>query len=288
MTRFDGSGFGFHAVVLAGILLLSGCAGTSTSVVNSYEVPSAVDLKVVMRIVEESTAQALGGPVTMIERTMPSALPLVASPATVERRHRVLDGLGRVVIPHIHCPGSIATVEKLLAGSSGLRMVAACISPTQTATFIQLVEAAADEKRGSTPAAASLEPSKPSAISLVGRLLLARLSGGHSVGSPAAVTAGVGFLSKAHLIAEEDGTSEKQGKGSGSIAVPLVCFAPRTDSVSVRTGPDGSVAVDTINRGLIVDVESPVHTDYVHVETREGVAGWVKRSDLRWQPCPIG
>ena len=294
MTRFNGSGFCFSAVLLASLFLLSGCASSSASAVNSYAVPSTVDLKLVMDIVEQSTAQVLGSPVTMIEGTMPSVLPFVASPALVERRHRVLDGLGRVTIPHIHCPGSIATMEKLLAGNSGLRIVAACISPTRTGTFIQLVEADGDEARRSTPAAASSEPSKRSTISSVGRLLLERLSGSHSAGSPAAVTEVGRYLPKSHLVVEEDEIAEsmqykeqEQGTGPLLIAVPLVCFVPRTESISVRTGPDDRITGDTINAELIVDVESPVNTGYVHVETREG-GGWVKRSDLRRQPCPIG
>ena len=69
--------------------------------------------------------------------------------------------------------------------------------------------------------------------------------------------------------------------------MPLVCFAPRTPSLSVP-GPDDSRTVDTLKTELIVDVERPINTGYVHVETRDGVAGWVKRSDVRWTPCPIG
>ena len=293
MKHLDASDFGFCAVSLAGIFLLSGCASTPASVVSSYEVPATVDLKQVVDIVEQSTARVLGSPVTVTEGTMPSVLPLAASPAIVEQRRRILEGLGVVVIPHVDCPGSIATVEKLMAGNSGLRMVAACISPARTATFIQLVEAIADEEWTLTPAAASSEPPKSSAISSVGRLLLERLSGSRSVASPAAVTEVVGFLSESHIVAEEDGAaksrrSKVQGAGPGSTAVPLVCFVPRTQSISIQTDPDSSMAADTLNTELIVDVESPISTGYVHVETREGVAGWVKRSDLRWTPCPIG
>jgi len=293
MKHLDASDFGLWAVWLASILLLSGCAGPVASVVNSYEVPATVDLKQVMDIVEQSTMRVLGSPVTMTEGTMPAVLPLDASPAIVERRHRVLEGLGLVVIPHVHCPGSIATVEKLIADSSGLRVVAACISPTRTTTFIQLVEAGADEDRKSTPAAASLESLKPSAISSVGRMLLERLSGGRSVENPAAVTTLVGFLSKSHLVAEEDGAaksmlSKEQGTGPAFAAVPLVCFAGRSEPTSFRTDPDSSMAVDILNTELIVEVESPINTGYVHVETREGLSRWVKRSDLQWKPCPIG
>lgn len=293
MKHLDASDFGFWAGWLASILLLSGCASPSALVVNSYEVPATVDLKQVMDIVEQSTVRVLGSPVTMTEGTMPAVLPLTASPAIVERRHRVLEGLGMVVIPHVHCPGSIATMEKLMAGISGLQVVAACISPTRTTTFIQLVEAATDEERRSTPAAASLESPKPSAISSVGRMLLERLSGGRSVENPAAVTEADGFLSKSHLVAEEDGAaksmhSKEQGTGPGSTAVPLVCFARRSEPTSFRTDPDSSMAVDILNTELIVEVESPISTGYVHVETRKGASGWVKRSDLQWKPCPIG
>lgn len=293
MRHLDGSDFGFWAVWLASILLLSGCVSTPAAVVHSYEVSATVDLKQVMDIVEQSTVRVLGNPVTVTEGTLPAMLPRAASPAIVERRHRVLEGLGMVVIPHVHCPGSIATVEKLMAGISGLRVVAACISPTRTATVIQLVEAATDEARTLTPAAASSEPAKTSVISSVGHLLLERLSGSRAVGNLAATAEALGFLSGSQPIAEEDGAtkhmaSDGGGAGPGSTAVPLVCFAPRTGPISVWTDPDSSMAVATLNTELIVDAESPISTGYVHVETREGVAGWVQRSDLRWKPCPIG
>jgi hypothetical protein len=293
MKHLDRSDSGFCAVSLAGILLLSGCASTSAAVMNSYEVPATVDLKQVMDIVEQSIARVLGNPVTVTEGTMPSALPPFASRVIVERKHRVLNGLGMIVIPHIHCSGSIATLEKLMAGDSGLRVMAACISPTRTTTVIQLVETTTDVERTLLPAATSSQRSKPSALSLVGRLLLERLSGGHSIESPTAVTEVGGVLSGSHPIAEEDGAardgeSKGQSAETGSVAVPLVCFVPRTQSLSVHTDPDSSRVATTLHTDLIVDVESPMNTAYVHVETREGVAGWVKRSDLRWKPCPIG
>lgn len=263
---------------LAILFLLPGCASRPASVVNAYEVPVTVDLKQVMDVVEQSTVRVLGGPVTVTEGALPAVLPLVASPALVERTRRTLDGLGVVVIPHIHCPGSIATVEKIMAGPSGLRIVAACISPTRTSTVIQLVEATAEEGR------------TLSAISSVGHMLLERLSGGRSIERPIVVTGTGGLLPKSHLVAEGDGaiTSMAQGAAPGFTAVPLVCFVPRTPSLSVQTGPDDSRTVDTLKTELIVDVESPINTGYVHVETRDGVAGWVKRSDVRWTPCPIG
>jgi hypothetical protein len=293
MKHLDRSDSGFCAVSLAGILLLSGCASTSAAVMNSYEVPATVDLKQVMDLVEQSIARVLGNPVTVTEGTMPSELPPFASRVIVERTHRVLNGLGMIVIPHIHCSGSIATLEKLTAGNSGLRMMAACISPTRTTTVIQLVETTTDRERTLLPAAASSQRSKPSALSLVGRLLLERLSGGHSIGSPPAVTEVVEVQSESRHVAEEEGAArdeESKGRsaGTGSAAVPLVCFAPRTEFLSLHTDPDSSRVAITLYTDLIVDVESPVNTDYVYVETREGVAGWVRRSDLRWKPCPIG
>jgi hypothetical protein len=263
---------------LAILFLLPACASRPASVVNAYGVPVTVDLKQVMDVVEQSTAQVLGRPVTVTEEALPAVLPVVASPAVVERTRRTLDGLGVVVIPHVHCPGSIATVEKLMAGHSGLRIVAACISPTQTATVIQLVEATAEEERTS------------SAISPVGAMILERLSGGRSIERPIVVTGMGGLLPESKLVAEgeEAITRMAQGAAPGFTAVPLVCFAPRTPSLEVQTGPEGSMTMDTLRTELIVNVESPINTGYVHVETRDGVAGWVKRSDVRWTPCPIG
>lgn len=292
MKHLDGSNCGFLAASLASLLLLAGCASTSVSVVNSYEVPATVDLKHVIDVVEQSTARVLGSPVTVTEGSMPAVLPQTATPAMVGQRHRALEGLGVVAIPHIQCPGAIATVEKLMAGPSGLRIVAACVSPTRTTTHIQLVETATDEAGMLTPAAASPEPTKPSVVSLVGRLLLERLSGGRSVENPAAVTEEVGLLSESPLVEKEDGTAEsmeakKRGAGPGSTAVPLVCFGPRTESVSVQADPQSNTVVDTLNTELIVDVEGPITTPYLYVETRKGVMGWVKRSDVQWKPCPI-
>jgi hypothetical protein len=278
MRQLNALDKGLCTLVLVSLFLLSGCAGRPASVVNAYEVPVTVDLKQVMDVVEQSTAQVLGRPVTITEGALPAVLPFVASPAVVERTRRTLDGLGVVVIPHIHCPGSIATVEKLLASHSGLRIVAACISPTQTATVIQLMKASAEEGRTS------------SAISSVGQVLLERLSGGRSIERPIVVTGMGGFLQESHFVAKGDGanTSMAPGAAPGFTAVPLVCFAPRTLFIAVQTGPDDSMTMDALKTELIVNVESPINTGYVHVETRDGVAGWVKRSDVRWTPCPIG
>jgi disulfide oxidoreductase YuzD len=46
--------------------------------------------------------------------------------------------------------------------------------------------------------------------------------------------------------------------------------------------------VDTLNAELIVYVESPIRTGCIHVETGKGIAGWMKRSDVRRKPCPTG
>ena len=85
MKQLGGSDFGFCALSLASILLLSGCASTPASLVNSYEVPATVDLKEVMDIVEQSTARVLGSPVTVTEGTMPAVLPLTAFDAVLRR-----------------------------------------------------------------------------------------------------------------------------------------------------------------------------------------------------------
>ena len=291
MRSLGGSDYGFCIIPVLCSLLLSGCVNTHASLVNSYEVPVTVDLKQVMDIVEQSAVRVLGTPVTVTEGAMPSLLPLFASPATIENRHRALEGLGEVVIPHVHCPGSVATVEKLMAALSAVRVVAACISPTRTTTVIQLIDATAGDGT-SIQVVAPPEPSNPSVISAIGRLLLERLSDGRAADNPVAAPKIAGTFLRADHTGQADretNTRDSRNDGSeGAIAVPFVCFAPRTDAISVHTEPDSHTVVHTLNTELFVDAESPISTGYIHVETREGVSGWVKRSELRWKHCPIG
>jgi hypothetical protein len=67
----------------------------------------------------------------------------------------------------------------------------------------------------------------------------------------------------------------------------LVCYAPNAKGVSVRDNPDSDTVVGTLDSELIVQEEDPSTYLFLHITTREGRAGWVKRTDVRWIPCPI-
>jgi hypothetical protein len=67
----------------------------------------------------------------------------------------------------------------------------------------------------------------------------------------------------------------------------LICYAPTTTGVSVRDNPDSDTVVGTLDMELIVHEEDPSTYLFLHITTREGRAGWVKRTDVRWIPCPI-
>ena len=70
-------------------------------------------------------------------------------------------------------------------------------------------------------------------------------------------------------------------------AVALVCFTPNAKGISVRDNPDDEAVVGTLDFEMIVQAEDPSTYSFLHITTREGQAGWVKRTDIRWLPCPI-
>ena len=159
---------------LAILFLLPGCASRPASVVNAYEVPVTVDLKQVMDVVEQSTAQVLGRPVTVTEGTLPAVLPVAASPAVVEQTRRTLDGLGVGGDPPYPLSGIHCHRGKTLGGPFGTRIVAAGSPPLELPRLFNWWKSP-QKKRGSS-----------SAISSVGHVLLERLSGGRSIERPIA------------------------------------------------------------------------------------------------------
>ena len=73
----------------------------------------------------------------------------------------------------------------------------------------------------------------------------------------------------------------------GANTAALVYYAPITNGVSVRDNPDSDTVVGTLDLELIVHEEDPSTYVFLHITIREGRVGWVKRTDIRWIPCPI-
>lgn len=292
------SAFSFSLIFFSA-WLVTGCAGTPASSPNfgvlqldAYEISTTVDVAHVISILEESTTHALDGAMAHTEGAMPASPPMTAPSPVIERKTRVLEGLGTVTIPSVRCPGSLATFHTLRAGQSGLHLVAACVSATQTGTVIHILEAAAEAADTTALMSRSLDHSDSSVVSLVGRLLVERLPAERMVGGRLVAGHGGEGVQATHPVMNDglnlNGT-EPLGKAIITVAsaVPLVCFGPKTDHVSIRSNPGSSTIVGRLDTELIVDREGPVSKSDIHVETSGGVDGWVKRSDLRWEPCPI-
>ena len=67
----------------------------------------------------------------------------------------------------------------------------------------------------------------------------------------------------------------------------LVCYAPNAKGVSVQDNPESDIVVGTLNSKLIMQEEDPSTYLFLHITTRGGRAGWIKRTDVRWIPCLI-
>lgn len=277
------------------LLILPACATTvssppDTSVSSlNYEVPGSIDVKTVVAILEASSTKVLKRPVTVDESTSATPTDDSADPIVVRERVVSLEGLGTVAIPSIICPGAFASLHSIMPSESGLRLIAGCIVGHEGATRVYLAEAATS---GETLIGFSPERPESIRLSQIGEGLIERLPQAHAIGSlniPVKRISNHSGITET-AVAETPLRSEETAGGrhgdTGIHTSPLVCFSPKQNSTAVHDHPGGTM-VGTLSSDLIVQPEDPSKNSFLRVTTQEGRAGWVKRSDVRWTPCPI-
>lgn len=282
-------------LVILVLLILPACATTLSSppvtTVSSlnYEVPGSVDVKTVVDILEASSTKVLERPMTVDEATSTTPAENPTAPIVLRERVVSLEGLGKVAIPSIICPGAFASLHSLMPSETGLRLIAGCVVGHEGATRVYLAEAATSDETlfGSSP-----EVAKSIRLSQIGKGLVERLPEAHVIGRSNIPVERISNHSSLAETATSEGLPRSEetavaGYGDTGIhASPLVCFSPKQNSTVVRDHPGGTM-VGTLHSDLIVQEEDPSKSSFLRVTTQEGRAGWVKRSDVRWTPCPV-
>jgi len=300
MNRVKNIDVGQLALVLIGLLVLPGCTMTSHSPATStivaslsYEIPVGADVKAVVDILEESSMKTLRKPATVDETALPHTPADAVGPVILQERLTSLEGLGEVVIPSIICPGALASMHTFVPSKGGLRLVASCVVVENNDTRIYLTDATTAETRGSVHDYPFQESAESSPIHLIGMVLTERLPGIHPLQPPNILIHRTSYstLEKSAAIKEGSGQAEAENAdGDRSItahATPLVCFAPKANGIAVSDNPGSNLVVGRLDKELIVQDENPSRNSFLHITTREGLRGWVKRSDVLWTPCPV-
>ena len=271
--------------VIGAALVLSGCAisasssGRSTVTASlSYEMPMDIDVKSVVDFLEATSVRALRGPVIVEEGVASFRSEDTIYPVTLQEKITALEGLGEVAIPSVSCPGALAAIHKLIPSEKGLRLVAGRVTIGVSATRIDLLDVTTGHTPESTHSALSLHATASSPILRIGAAFVEQFPAIHLIDTPdIPIRRGVNRGPDGAFV-------------SPSIphkAVALVCFGPNTKGISVRDNPDDEAAVGTLDFEMIVQAEDPSTYSFLHITTREGQADWVKRTDIRWLPCPI-
>lgn len=300
MNLIKNIGVGHVALVLIGLLALPGCTVTSRSPATStiaaslsYEIPASVDVKAVVDILEESSMETLRKPATVDETDVPHIPADTLRPVILQERVASLEGLGEVVIPSIICPGAVTSMHTLMPSKRGLRLVASCVVVDHSVTRVYLTDATTGEPRGSAHRYPFQETAESSPINLIGGILTERLPGIHPRQPPDILIHRTSYstLEKAATIEEGPGYAEGEtangNHDSTAHTMPAVCFSPKAKGIAVRGNPGSNTVVGTLDSELIVQEEDTSKNSFLHITTREGRNGWVKRSDVRWTPCPI-
>ncbi|MDP1948865.1 MAG: hypothetical protein Q8L77_15335 [Nitrospirota bacterium] len=300
MNRVKSIGFRHIVPVLVGLVVLPGCAVTShsrsTSTITSalsYKIPAAVDVKTIVALLEESSMKVLGKPVTVDEMTVPPLAADAWSPVILQENVTSLVGLGEVVIPSIICPGALASIHTLMPSKAGLRLVASCVVVGGTATRIYLTDATTGATGGSAHTTLSHEDMDASFIARIGKALTERLPGIrslHAADIPIRRTVYRTHDTKAETTESFKSTEEAARIDSPDMtahALPAVCFTPKSTGIALRDNTGSDQVIGTLDSELIVQEDDPGRNSFLHVTTREGQRGWVKRGDVRWASCPI-
>lgn len=278
-------------------LLLPGCAmtmptmsATTTVTSLSYEIPASVNAKTIVDILEESSTKVLKKPMTFDESTSHLSLTKTASPVLLREKVMSLEGLGNVAIPSIICPEALASMHALLPGKTGLRLIAGCVVGNDASTRVYLAEANTGD---STFLSASPESRESLLLSQIGLALMERLPEMHAierVNIPIYRTSNSSEYAEATEAANPDRAEQVTAAGYSDTSVhasPVVCFSPKEHVTVIREHPGSNIIIGTLSSDLIVQEEAPGKNSFLNVTTQEGRIGWVKRSDVRWTPCPV-
>ncbi|WP_455371747.1 SH3 domain-containing protein [Petrachloros mirabilis] len=295
MTRIEH--ISYRLLMMIELLVLSGCAmtmptmsATTTVASLSYELPASVNAKTIVDILEESSTKVLKKPVTFDEAISDLSFANTVSPVLLREKVMLLEGLGNVAIPSIICPGALASMHTLLPGQTGLRLIAGCVVGNDASTRVYLTEAGTGE---STFLSASPEARESLLLAQIGTALTERLPEAHAIEGldiPIYRTSQPSVYDDARKAIDPPLAEHVIMAGHSStsaLAFPVECFSPKEHMTVVREHPGSNMIIGTLGSDLIVQEDLPGKNSFLHVTTREGRIGWVKRSDVRWTPCPV-
>lgn len=286
-------------LVIIALLLLPGCAitapssGRSTIIASlSYELPLYADVKSVVDFLEVSSARALKEPVTVDSGAASFLSGDAIHSVFLLEKITALEGLGEVAFPSISCPRALTTIHKLIAIEKGLRLVAGCVTVGASATRIDLLDVTTGPISWPTHSTSSHDAAKSSPISHIGAAFVDRFPAIRLVSTPDIPIRRVNRGLDAETVTPNiprimAATTSGDMITATAKTTALVCYAPATKGVSVRDNPDSDTVVGTLDLELIVHEEDPSTYLFLHITTRDGRVGWVKRTDVRWIPCPI-
>lgn len=305
-------------VVLSLSLFVTGCASFSGTtpravVFQSYDLPSTLEANAVIRAVERAFARTLSKPPRIVEGSVPSALPVMPAPFTVEERRVHLERLGVVTIHEVGCPGSLASVHAWVADrseSSTPHRYTGCIQLYAGAYRVQLIDSRLVLKRGHDHFGSEeiRLKSHPNLLPRLAQAFLEQLTEAREVTDSDTVESFPSdrqayerasihsYRSDGERVPSFSASSEKpaenllpNGMGQEVITTsPLVCLAPRYEAAAVKTQHGGGKVIHILEQGSVMAVAEPLDAAYFRVKTTEGLAGWVKSSEVRRLLCPIG
>lgn len=303
---------------LSGALLTGGCVsisvtGGSPVVVKSYDLPNTLDVHEVIHAVELAFTQTIGRTPWIVEGSVLSPLPARPAPFTVAERRVHFERLGVATIHEVGCPGSLASVHAWVPDRSeslSPHRYAGCIQLYAGAYRVHLIESSLvlQSNHGLTESVESWPKSHPNLLSRLAQAFLEQVTEAREVTNahaPELFPSDQQTREKASLGSSASAGervpfpptgSEKSVSGSAlrersqgiATASPLVCLAPKYDAAAVMTQHGAGRVVQVLERGSLMVVAESIDAAYFRVKTREGLAGWIDRADVRRLPCPIG
>jgi hypothetical protein len=281
------------ALVLLGCAITTSSSGRSTIIASlSYELPLYADVKSVVDFLEASSVRALEEPVTVEAETGSFHSGDAIHSVILLEKMTALEGLGEVAIPSISCPRALTTIHKLIAIEKGLRLVAGCVTVGVSATRIDLLDVTTGHTSWPTHSTSSHDAAKSSPILRIGVAFVDRFPAIRLISTPDIPIRRMNRGLDAETVTPNIPRimavpTSGNMTAIGAKTAALVCYAANTKGVSVRDKPNSDTVVGTLDLELIVHEEDPSTYLFLHITTREGLAGWVKRTDVRWIPCPI-